>query len=177
MVGSAATPDQPEALPSWPPEGRLEGWPEVQAALRAFVLAACGQGCREMWWIAPDFDQWPLDDSEVLEALTQWARRPGVHLYCISHDFEPLRRSSPKWVRWRQTFGHVLSCKRPDETAGVDLPRAMLADRVCLLKVLDVVHPRARVTSDKRDIHYASEQIAAILQRSSDTFSASVLGL
>ena len=159
------------------PAGAIATRAEFQAAVRALTLSAQALGWRQMAWVSPDFADWPLDEPEVVDALGRWARVPGAQLTWIGLDFERVRRTMPRLTRWRQTFGHVISCRSPQELPGPDMPTLLLAERRAALRMLDLDHLRGWVSHQGRDIQTAREEIDAILQRSEDTFSASILGL
>ena len=150
---------------------------EFQAAVRDVLLNAQALGLRQMAWVSPDFADWPLDEAEVIDALGRWARAPGAHLSWIGHDFERVRRAMPRLTRWRQTYGHVISCHAPQELPGSDTPTLLLAERRVVLRMLDLDHARGWLSHQGRDVQRAREEIDVILQRSEDTFSAGVLGL
>lgn len=159
------------------PAGAIGTRAEFQAAVRALVLHVQALGVRQMAWVSPDFADWPLDEPEVVDALARWARGPGAQLTWVGHDFERVRRTMPRLTRWRQTFGHVISCRSPQEVSGPDLPTLLLVDRRLALRMLDLDHVRGWVSHQGRDVQRAREEIDVILQRSEDTFSASILGL
>jgi hypothetical protein len=159
------------------PAGAIATRAEFQAAVRMLVLHAQALGVRQMAWVSPDFADWPLDEPEMVDALGRWARAPGAQLAWVGHDFERVRRTMPRLTRWRQTFGHVINCRSPQEVSGQDLPTLLLADRRVVLRMLDLDHVRGWVSHQGRDVQSAREEIDAILQRSEDTFSASILGL
>lgn len=130
-----------------------------------------------MWWVAPDLADWPLDEPEVLDALTHWGRDRTVRLHWLCNDFEVLRRAMPRLVRWRQQFSHVLSCKAPEVGAASNLPTLLLVDRTRILLLPDREHWRGRISEESADIHLARDGIDALLQRSEDCFAAATLGL
>lgn len=170
---STSTDEQRKHFPSGPITARAE----FQASVRAFILKAAEAGVRHMWWVSPDFADWPLDEPELIDSLTHWARTPGAHITWIGHDFERVRRTMPRLTRWRQTFGHALSCRTPEEVSGSDMPTLLVADHAAVLRLLDLERMRGYVRVDGADVQRAREEIDVILQRSSDAFPAVTLGL
>lgn len=166
-----------DPLGSLIPAAPIASRAEFQAAVRAIIQNAQSLGLRQMTWVSPDFSDWPLDEAPVVDALSHWARMPGAQLTWIGHDFERVRRAMPRLTRWRQTFGHLLSCRCPQELAGPDMPTLLLAERQVVLRMLDLAHVRGWVSHRARDMQQAREEIDAILQRSEDTFPAGILGL
>ncbi|HJV70403.1 hypothetical protein [Ideonella sp.] len=159
------------------PAGPIGSRADFQGAVRAMVASAEGAGVRQLWWVSPDFADWPLDEPALLDALSHWARAPGAHLTWVSHDFERVRRAMPRLTRWRQTFAHVLSCRSPLELAGSDMPTLLLADHRVVLRLLDRERVRGWVSHEGADVQRAHEEIDVILQRSSEAFPAVTLGL
>lgn len=159
------------------PAGPLGTRAEFQAAVRAMLVNAEAGGVKHLWWVSPDFADWPLDEPALIDALSHWARAPGAHLTWVSHDFERVRRALPRLTRWRQTFAHVLSCRSPQELAGSDMPTLLLADHRIVLRLLDRERVRGWVSHEGADIQRAHEEVDVILQRSSEAFPAVTLGL
>lgn len=177
------TPDAPRAGPA--PGGLCAAVParpltshaEFRGAVRDALLQAASTGVRELWWLADAWALWPLEEPAVLEALTAWARTPGVRLHWMSREFEALRRAMPRLVRWRQTFSHKIDCRCPDEQPGPALPGLLVADRLLVIRLQDAERLRGWVRHDAADVQAAHEQIDAISQRSSAAFPAVTLGL
>jgi hypothetical protein len=159
------------------PEGPITSRAEFQQAVRAFIAQAEAGKVRQMWWISPDFADWPLDEPIVIDALTHWARLPGAHLTWIGHDFERVRRTMPRLTRWRQNFSHVLKCWSPGEVHGSDLPTLLVADHQAAVRVLDLERVRGWVRCEGAEVQRAREEIDVILQRSNEAFPAVTLGL
>ena len=153
--------------------GRTECHGQIVAGLRA----AIGLGAREMWWVAPDFCDWPVESEALLSDLGRWARSGRSGLHWVADDFDRLRRHRPRLVAWRQRYAHVLSCRRPDAVAAADLPTLLLVDDRWLLRVNDPLRWRGRVSTDHADLRRAREQVDALLQRSEETFPVTTLGI
>jgi hypothetical protein len=62
-------------------EGLFTGRSEFRQVVRGLVMAAAARGAREMWWVGPDLADWPLDEPELLDALTHWAHHRTVRLH------------------------------------------------------------------------------------------------
>lgn len=164
-------------LPPWPVDGRFEGLGEFQSAVRQLLLAAAARGVRQMYWSGPAFDAWPLDDADVLQALTVWARPGHRRLKWVGREFERLRRDKPRLVTWRQQFAHGVSCWLPIDEDAAHLPVALLVADEALLMLHDERHWRGRVSSAAADLAALHERLDAILQRSSETFPVTTLGI
>lgn len=164
-------------LPAWPADGRFEGLGEFQAAVRQLLLAATARGARQMVWSGLAFDAWPLEDADVLQALTAWGRPGHRRLKWVGQEFERLRRDKPRLVTWRQQFAHVVTCRQPVEEDAAHLPVALLVADEALLLLHDERHWRGRVSTNVADLAAWQERLDAILQRSSETFPVTTLGI
>ncbi|MEK8031366.1 hypothetical protein AACH06_11105 [Ideonella sp. DXS29W] len=172
-MSNTTTEEQRRHFPAGPVTSRAE----FQAAVRTFIREASPAGVRHMWWVSPDFAEWPLDEPELLDALMHWARAPGVRITWVCQDFERVRRAMPRLTRWRQTFSHVLSCRMPEEVAVTDMPTLLVSDQLAVLRLMDRERVRGYVRVEPADVQHAHEEIDVILQRSSDAFPAVTLGL
>lgn len=164
-------------LADWPTEGVISSRAAFQSAVRGVLAGAAAHGVRHMHWVSPDFDAWPLDEPKLLAALSDWARPRSVRLVWLASDFEVLRRRAPRLVAWRQRWAHVLLCMAPGDDADTDLPSLLLADDKLLIKLVDRVRWRGRISCSAADIQAAREQIDAHLQRSAETFPVTTLGI
>lgn len=97
-------------------------------AVHAGIEAARDEGVRELTFCDPHFGFWPLSQDRVLTSLTAFLKVPGRRLTLLAQDYEHLRRRHPKFVRWRQVWGHVVTplCLQNPTT---DLPCLLMADR------------------------------------------------
>jgi len=168
---------QAELAAAWPLAGLIDTRTAFQAAVRGVLAHAMEKGVRRMHWISPDFEGWPLDEPLLLDALSDWARPRTTQLVWLSTDFEGLRRRAPRLVTWRQHWSHVLQCRAPDDDAGSELPSLLLADDKLVIKLTDRSHWRGRISCSAADIQAEREQIDALLQRSSETFPVTTLGI
>lgn len=160
-----------------PPASRLiETRTEFQGALRQAFADIASAGPREIWMCDADFADWPLNEPQVIEHLSQWAMG---HRTCsvLALDYDPLQRRHPRWVQWRRQRAHVVRCRAPDEADALRLPCVLLAPGVLTLRLVDRVHWRGSLSTDVADAVPEREHLDALLQRSVDAFPASTLGL
>lgn len=172
--------DEPASAPAaaaWPADGAVDSRASFQAAVRGVIHGALQHGVRRMCWVSPDFDGWPLNEPEALEALSAWMRGRSVQLVWLADDFEPLRHRAPRLVTWRQTWSHRVLCLTPQDPAGHELPTLLLADDQVLVQAIDTRFWRGRVSSQALDLVHAREQIDAISQRCAETFPVTTLGI
>jgi hypothetical protein len=162
-------------LPAAGVTGRVAG---IALLRRVLVGLADGeprvQG--EVWLADADFDNWPLDDDEVLAGLTRWLRPTGRRLQLIGLEFDAVARKHPRFARWRRDWSHRLSAWRPVEgPLPADL-RLLLAPDVAM-QWLDARDARLRVVSDAVALRAMHERCADFLQRCEPAWPVTTLGL
>ena len=70
-----------------------------------------------------NFYDWPLGELAVIEALQQWAHS-GRRFTMLACTFDEVIRRHPRFVRWRGTWDHIISCRRSPSADPLDLPSA-----------------------------------------------------
>lgn len=149
---------------------------EFHDALRQGFEQAASQGCRELFLSDPDFSDWPLGETAVVDNLTRWAMSHR-RLTVLARTYDELPRRHPRWVAWRRQWDHVITCRALDAGDDLPVPSLLLAPGLLTLRLFDPVHYRASVSTRADDALRAREHLDALLQQSVDAFSASVLGL
>lgn len=157
--------------------GSFEGRGAFQQAVRDVLTGAAEQGVRRLVWVGPDLREWPVDEPAVLDALTRWMRGGPRQMTWLLSEFESLRSRMPRLVRWRATWSHRVHCLMPDVLSESDMACFLLADERCVIRVFDVNRWRGRVSDEAPDIVQARQWLDAVLQRSTETFPVTTLGL
>jgi hypothetical protein len=146
-------------------------------AVHWFCEAAIARGARTMWWLDPDFRDWPLDDAALLDTLAAWLRLPGRHLVLVAADWSRATREHPRFSRWRLPWSHAVDTRRvQDEDAGA-VPTLLLDDGPLSVQVLEREYWRGRCSRDAVDAHALRERFDALTQRSEPDFPPTTLGL
>ena len=146
-------------------------------ALRVAIARAADEGVRELCWVDPDYADWSLDEPELLDALTRWARPKDRRLLMLAHDFDTIAVGHPRFVTWRRVWAHVVTARAAPELDRTELPSLMLGSPDASLQRLSVAPLRARWLTDGDDWRTWREVADAVLQRSEDAFPAHTLGL
>lgn len=149
---------------------------EFHAAVVDAVGYAVVQRCRRLLLVDPRFDDWPLEDARLIDALTTFVRLPERRVVLLGDRFDEVARGCPRFVAWREVWSHCVDARRPGDDA-VRLPTALLADRRAAVQVLDRVHWRGRLQVDEPGVHRLGDELDAFAQRSEPTFAARTLGL
>ena len=169
MAGS--TPTEP-----WP-EGAFEGREAFEARVRSLLQAAADQGVRRIDWVSQAPLDWPLEDEALLQAVADWIR-PAGRLWCwVAPELEPLRHRRPRLTRWRATWDHRLRCLSPEAPGLLDGPDLLLLRGVAVLSLQDPQRWRGRVSRSRSDLQQAAHQVDAILQRCTESFPVTTLGI
>jgi hypothetical protein len=151
---------------------------EFGAALHAVLVDAIEARARELWLVDPDFSEWPLGERATVDALTRWAQAaPQRRITLVAHSFADVPRRHPRFADWRRHWDHVVQAREVAELDASEVPTLLLASEGLGLQLIDRVHWRGRWFRDETDWKTWREVIDALLQRSSDAFPATVLGL
>lgn len=106
------------------PEGRFSGRTEFGDLIRRAFLAAATQGWREIIICDAGFEDWPLGERAVADALGDWSRT-GRKLTMIARNYDAVTRKHPRFVTWRRTWSHIVECRGCALGASDKLPSAM----------------------------------------------------
>lgn len=145
-------------------------------ALQALVQAAGQRRLRRLVFVDPSFEDWPLESTALLDALTGFVRLPGRQLLLFGRGFEALRRASPRFVAWRRTWAHAVQAARPADPE-TELPTRVLADAALALIVRDRSNWHGVVRAGEPEVVRCARETDALTQRSVPDFAAYVLGL
>lgn len=92
------------------PQGRLSGRTAFVQAVRDALARAASEGWNELILCDRDFHDWPLGEREVADSLQAWARGRR-RFVMLALDFRPVQIHHPRFVRWRQTWDHLIECR------------------------------------------------------------------
>ncbi|MES2887044.1 MAG: hypothetical protein V4739_03435 [Pseudomonadota bacterium] len=145
-------------------------------ALRQAFRNLPSQGGRQVFLSDLHFADWPLSEQEVVDALTQWAQ-PYRSLTLLASHYDDMARHHARWVAWRQRWTHVVSCRAADSEQVGDVPTQLLIPGQQVIRLVDRPSYRGSVSTAETDLVQAQEALDAVLQRSSDAFPATTLGL
>jgi hypothetical protein len=149
---------------------------EFHDAVRQAFAEIAQHGCREVWLCDADFAEWPLDEPDIIELLTRWAL-PHRKLTLLARDFDEFGRRHPRWTEWRRKWSHVVDCRLLDEADAVQPPVVLIASGLVTLRLVDPIHPRGSLSREPADLVRNRELVDAVLQRSTEGFPATILGL
>lgn len=155
---------------------QIDGRKDFEAAVRASIAEAADAGWRELIMCDPDFAHWPLGERAVIESLTQWIGG-NRRLTLIALHYDEVARRHSRWVRWRNQWAHVVSCRAATEIVADDVPVLLLVPGALTLQLDDSLRYLGRVSRDPAAAVLARERIDVILQRSVEALPVTTLGL
>lgn len=150
---------------------------EFAAAVQWFLDHAMQRGARTLWWLDPNFGDWPLDDVKLLDALSNWLRLPQRRLLMVAADWSGVAREHPRFATWRVPRSHAIDTRRAPEEMAADMPSLLLDDGPTSVQLLDRTYWRGVCSTDARDAHILRERFDALTQRSEPDFAPTTLGL
>jgi hypothetical protein len=149
---------------------------DFHRAVQSALAQAAEAGSREIVMSDPTFADWPLNDRETIESLSQWIDSRCT-LTLMAHGFDELARRQLRFVAWRQQWSHVVRCRSDPELGAEQIPTMLLVPGQVVLRLLDRVHFRGTLARRAVDLTEARESIDALLQRSEEAFPVTTLGL
>jgi hypothetical protein len=168
----ASTDPAPAARPDQPLQTRAE----FIAALRQGFAEAAAAGSRELWLADPSFADWPLGERDVIESLNRWVTS-SRRLTLLANGFDEVARRHPRWVTWRRTWSHVVSCRVNTELEADAMPSLLIAAGTITVRLIDIEHHRGHISKTRVAEIQCKEMFDAVSQRSEEGFPATLTGL
>jgi hypothetical protein len=157
------------------PLGEFSGPLEFAQCIRAGIDHAVQEGWREMVWSDTNFEDWPLRESAVIQALDAWAG-PGHRLTLLAHRYDTVQRLHARFVTWRIRWDHLIDCRVCRPIGAEVLPSALWSPS-WFLRRLDVERCRGVCTDEARPRVELKQLLDEYRKQSSPGFPASTLGL
>ncbi|NBX21921.1 MAG: hypothetical protein EBR58_11340 [Betaproteobacteria bacterium] len=105
--------------------GAFSGPAEFAQGIRDFITLAADQKWPHMVWSDIDFEDWPLRERSVAEALNKWAG-PGRTLTMLAKRYNRVTLLHPRFVQWRVTWSHLVDCRVVKHLDDSEMPSALL---------------------------------------------------
>lgn len=157
------------------PQGRLGGRTAFLQTVRDALQAAAREGWQELVLCDADFADWPLGEREVVESLQAWSRG-GRHFRMLAMDYSALRRDKARFVRWRQTWDHIIECRLSRDTDALAFPSVILGPAWVMQRI---DRERDVLVCDKAAVRRLAvrQTVDECRRQSTPGFPASTLGL
>ena len=156
-------------------QGRIDGPADFAAVIRLAFSTAAEQGWREIIMSDASFESWPLGERAVAQSLNDWAKT-GRTLTILARNYDALIRRHARFVTWRRTWSHLVTCRANSSVSEDDFPSALWSPVWCCHK-LDLVRSTAVADFDVGRRVAIRERLDECLRRSAPAFPATTLGL
>jgi hypothetical protein len=157
------------------PQGRLEGRSTFVQAVRDALQTAARDGWNELILCDANFADWPLGERAVAEALQAWARS-GRRFVMLAVDYSGLPRQHARFVKWRQTWDHIIECRVCRSTDALGFP-SVLWSPSWVMQRIDVERDVLVCDSEAARRVTLRQLLDECRRDSAPGFPASVLGL
>jgi hypothetical protein len=156
-------------------QGRFQGRIAFAQIVRDAFLRAAEEGWPEIIISDASFEDWPLREKVVVDALQAWSKT-GRHFTMLAQRFDSVPRNQPRFVTWRRTWSHIIDCRRCPSVDPLDFPSAIWS-RAWVMQRLDLARSTG-VCGQEPDRRVAlRELLNERLRSSSPGFAATTLGL
>jgi hypothetical protein len=170
-VGRCTTSDNAGCLDA----GTFSGPSEFAQRIRDALRQASVKQWNLMVWSDCDFQDWPLCEREVVEALQAWSGK-GRHLRMLARRFDCFPRLHPRFVTWRQQWDHIIECRVCAHVPGLDLPSALWTPEYAIQR-MDIVRSTGWAGHDRQRMAQIRADLDECSKHSAPGFPASTLGL
>lgn len=169
--GTASVPGQSDTLL----DGVFDGPTEFALLVRDALACAAQQGWPEMVWSDASFEDWPLREKSVVESLQTWART-GRRLVMISRNYDAVQRYLPRFVNWRNQWGHIVECRLCKSVDISEFPSALWSPQ-WMMRRTDVVRCKGLAGYESQRKLQLKEALDECRRRSVPGFPTTILGL
>jgi hypothetical protein len=161
----------PQALP----EGRFTGRTDFTGMIRQAFTVAAQQGWREIIVCDPDFEDWPLGERVVVQALNDWSKT-GRKFTMLARSYDEVLRKHARFVTWRRTWAHIVECRANASAPADEMPSALMGPG-WVFERLDLQRCTGVAGSEAARRVALRERLNEKLLKSSPAFPATTLGL
>ena len=156
-------------------QGRFSGPTEFAELIRLAFATAAARGWREIIMSDSGFEDWPLGERAVADALNDWSQS-GRKLTMLAKNYDEVTRRHARFVTWRRTWAHIVECRANASVSAGDMPSALWSPGwVC--QRLDLDRSTGIAGSEPARCVALKERLDECLRRSSPAFAASTLGI
>ena len=166
----------PEGPPCGLPQGRFEGRVAFQQLVRDALATAAREGWREIILSDAHFQDWPLGERAVAESLQAWARS-GRRMTILAGGYDAIIRRHPRFVRWRGTWDHLLTCRACPSADPLSFPSVIWSPGWVLQRLDPVRCVGVSGTEPERRVGMREVLNEWVRSKSSPGFPATTLGL
>lgn len=171
--------DTPKPVEPGPGAALFAGPFMGRESFRALVRDALGEaaraGWRELILADADFNDWPLGERVVIDALTAWVLS-GQRLRLLARRYDAVYRQHPRFVTWRRQWSHKIEARGVPAADALDVPSVLWTPGWALQRT-DVLRSGGFCGPEPDRRVMLRELLDEWLLRSSPAFPADTLGL
>ncbi|MES2610528.1 MAG: hypothetical protein V4679_09845 [Pseudomonadota bacterium] len=124
MTQDPNTAANPAVEPAELPSGRFASRETFIQLVRDALATAARDGWEEIVVSDAHFHDWPLGERAVVESLQAWART-GRRFTMLARSYDEVIRRHARFVRWRGTWDHIITCRRSASADPLDIPSVL----------------------------------------------------
>lgn len=155
--------------------GHFSGPDEFAQRIRDTLAQAAQRQWNLMVWSDVDFQDWPLCERQVVEALQDWSHK-GRMLRLLARRFDCFPRLHPRFVAWRRQWDHIIDCRVCAPIPGLELPSTLWTPDYAVLR-LDTERCTGWSGDDRQRLLQIRAELEECAKHSSPGFPATTLGL
>ncbi|MFD1710936.1 hypothetical protein FVQ98_01005 [Ottowia sp. GY511] len=163
--------DEPGRLP----DGAFLGREAFRASVSAAFLMAERAGWREMIISDADFEDWPLNERALVDALGKWIRQAD-RFVMLARNYDKVVRLHPLFTEWRRFWSHKIDCRICSHAGPQDMPSALWSPEWALARA-DTMRSTGTSGSEPERRVAQRQALDEWLKRSTPGFPATTLGL
>jgi hypothetical protein len=164
-----------EGTPQGLADGRFDGRKTFQQTVRDALAAAANEGWRELILCDASFEDWPLGERAVAEALQAWSAS-GRHCILLAKRYDEVARRHARFVTWRKTWSHIIDARACPSADALELPSAIWSP-AWVMELRDKERLVGYAGREPERRVALREVLDEWLQKSSPAFPATTLGL
>lgn len=170
MGGNEPVPDGPGVTAS-----RFAGRSEFQQRVRDALVRAGQEDWREIIVADATFEDWPLGERAVADALQAWSRS-GRRFVMLAMRYDEVLRRHARFVTWRRTWSHIIECWACSRADPTDFPSAIWSPTWALVRI-DPERSAGVCTDESSRRLQLHEALQEWQRKSTPGFPATTLGL
>jgi hypothetical protein len=116
------------------PSGRFTGRKDFQSLVRDALMRAATEDWPSLVISDADFEDWPLGERAVVQALEDWAGS-GKRLTMLACHYDEVVRRHARFVRWRVKWDHIVDCFVSPDVDALNMPSVLLSPTWALHRV------------------------------------------
>lgn len=143
--------------------------------VRLMIQMAAQQRWPHMVWSDVNFEDWPLRERVIIDALNAWAG-PGRQLTLLAKRYNQVPLLHPRFAQWRGTWSHLVDCRVVKHLGDSEMPSALLGPEWFLHR-REVTRSVGICSQEVRNRIELTELLDECRRQSAPGFPATTLGL